>query len=68
MSQLWAVVIAILPSIGVGYLFYKIMRTIVESDRNERLAHSRWEAQHAADSPASTGQAPQGQRDTGDRA
>ncbi|GAB97992.1 hypothetical protein BJY21_002884 [Kineosphaera limosa] len=45
MDQAWAIAVAILPSIGVGYLFYKVIRTIVESDRNERLAHSRWEAE-----------------------
>lgn len=48
MDQTWAIVIAILPSVGVGFLFYKVIRTIVESDRNERLAHSRWEAEQDA--------------------
>lgn len=45
MDQAWAIVVAIVPSIGVGFLFYKVIRTIIESDRNERLAHSRWEAE-----------------------
>lgn len=48
MDQIWAIVIAIVPSVGIGFLFYKIIRAIVESDRNERLAHSRWEAQQDA--------------------
>lgn len=48
MDQAWAIVIAIVPSIGVGFLFYKVIRTIIESDRNERLAHSRWEAEQDA--------------------
>ena len=48
MDQAWAIVIAIVPSIGVGFLFYKVIRTIIESDRSERLAHSRWEAEHDA--------------------
>lgn len=41
----WAVVVGIVPSIGVGYLFYRVMKAIIEGDRNERLAHSRWEAE-----------------------
>lgn len=45
MDQAWAIAVAIVPSIGVGFLFYKVIRTIIESDRNERLAHSRWEAE-----------------------
>ncbi len=45
MDQFWAIVVAIVPSIGVGFLFYKVMRAIIEGDRNERLAHSRWEAE-----------------------
>lgn len=45
MDQVWAIVLAIVPSIGVGFLFYKIIKAIVEGDRNERLAHSRWEAE-----------------------
>ncbi len=45
MDQLWAIVLAIVPSLGVGFLFYKVMRAIIEGDRNERLAHSRWEAE-----------------------
>lgn len=45
MDQIWAIVLAIVPSLGVGFLFYKVMRAIIEGDRNERLAHSRWEAE-----------------------
>lgn len=60
MDQFWAIVVAIVPSIGVGFLFYKVMRAIIEGDRNERLAHSRWEAEQdrlAADNDATTGAA-----------
>jgi len=45
MDQVWAIVLGIVPSLGVAFLFYKVMRAIVEGDRNERLAHSRWEAE-----------------------
>lgn len=52
MNQLQAIMVGVVPSIGIGYLFYKIMRAIIEGDRNERLAHSQWEAAHPADHPA----------------
>ncbi|WP_068427779.1 hypothetical protein [Piscicoccus intestinalis] len=48
MDQLWQIVAGLVPSIGIGFLFYKIMRAIIESDRNERLAHSRWDAEQDA--------------------
>ena len=35
---------ALLPSAGVAFLFYVIMKAMLEGDRSERLAHSRWEA------------------------
>lgn len=48
MDSAWAVVLAIVPSIGVGFLFYKVLRAVLEGDRNERLAHARWEAEQSA--------------------
>jgi hypothetical protein len=35
---------ALLPSAGVAFLFYLIVKAMVEGDRRERLAHSRWQA------------------------
>ncbi len=35
---------ALLPSAGVAFLFYVVIKAMLEGDRNERLAHSRWEA------------------------
>jgi len=44
---------ALLPSAGVGFLFYLIIKAMLEGDRRERLAHSRWEAdQERSASPA----------------
>jgi len=37
---------ALLPSAGVAFLFYVIIKAMLEGDRRERLAHSRWEADH----------------------
>jgi hypothetical protein len=36
---------ALLPSAGVAFLFYLIIKAMLEGDRSERLAHSRWEAE-----------------------
>jgi len=33
-----------LPTAGVAFLFYVVIKAMLEGDRNERLAHSRWEA------------------------
>lgn len=46
MEQLWAVLLAIIPSVGVGFLFYKVIKTIIEGDRRERLAYAQWQAEH----------------------
>lgn len=48
-DQLWAVLLAIIPSVGVGYLFYRVMKVIIEGDRRERLAYNQWLAEHGDD-------------------
>jgi hypothetical protein len=35
---------ALLPSGGVAFLFYVVIKAMLEGDRSERLAHSKWEA------------------------
>jgi hypothetical protein len=35
---------ALLPSAGVAFLFYVVIKAMIEGDRRERLAHSKWEA------------------------
>jgi hypothetical protein len=35
---------ALLPSAGLAFLFYVVIKAMLEGDRNERLAHSKWEA------------------------
>ena len=39
-------VLAIVPTVGVGTLFYFVIKSILEGDRRERLAQARWEAEH----------------------
>ena len=42
-------VLALVPTIGVGTLFYYVIKNILEGDRRERLAQSKWEAQQDAE-------------------
>ena len=46
LHSLWIALAALLPTAGVAFLFYVIIKAILEGDRNERLAHSKWEASH----------------------
>jgi hypothetical protein len=44
---------ALLPSAGVAFLFFVVIKAMLEGDRSERLAHSKWEAdQERSSSPA----------------
>lgn len=43
-----AVAIGLLPSIGVGLLFWYVMRAVVRSDRNERDALAKIDKEDAA--------------------
>ena len=44
------VLVGIIPSIGVGFIFWFAMRAVIRSDRNERAALAKLEAaQDAAD-------------------
>ncbi len=39
-------VAALLPTVAVATLFYFLIKTILEGDRRERLAQSKWEREH----------------------
>lgn len=45
MSEFWPYLVALLPSAGVAWLFYLVIKNMIEGDRKERLAHSQWEAE-----------------------
>ena len=45
MSEIWPYIAALIPSVGVGILFYFVIKNMIEGDRRERLAHSQWEAE-----------------------
>jgi hypothetical protein len=46
MSTLWPYLAALIPSTGVGLLFWLVVKNMIEGDRKERLAHSQWERDH----------------------
>jgi hypothetical protein len=54
-----AFLIAVLPSLGVLLIFWLAMRSLVQADRRERLAHAKWDAElaraEASHSPAPGG-------------
>ncbi|MDF9878565.1 hypothetical protein [Cellulosimicrobium cellulans] len=55
--DIWPTVAALIPSIGVGVLFYVAMRAIVRADRNERAALARLDAEQESsvdENPAPT--------------
>lgn len=45
-SEFWPYVAALLPTVGVAFLFYWIIRYMVEADRSERKALAKWNAEH----------------------
>ncbi|WP_062462088.1 hypothetical protein [Demequina soli] len=67
MSTWQAVAVGIIPSIGVGLIFWFAMRSVLRADRNERAALAREEAEQDAreaaeaarhDAPAASGENP----------
>ncbi len=38
MSEIWPYLAALLPSAGVAWLFYLVIKNMIEGDRKERLA------------------------------
>lgn len=56
MTGFWGGVAALLPPIGVGLIFWVVMRAIVQADRRERAAMARLEA--AEDAAAARAAAP----------
>lgn len=52
MSGIWPYIAALIPSAGVGFLFWLVIKNMIEGDRKERLAHSQWDAAHAEDKSA----------------
>lgn len=41
-GTLWPIIAALLPTIGLAFMFYVIMKHILEADRRERAAQRAW--------------------------
>jgi threonine/homoserine/homoserine lactone efflux protein len=50
------VVAALVPSVGVGFLFWLAIRTIISADRRERVALARMDAEESARAAAERSQ------------
>lgn len=44
-SDIWPYIAGLIPSAGLGLLFYFVIKHMVEGDRRERLAQAQWEAE-----------------------
>ena len=45
MDTFWPYFIALAPTVGVAFLFYIVIKNMLEGDRKERIAHAQWEAE-----------------------
>lgn len=61
----WMILAALLPSIGLVYLFYVIMKHMVEGDRRERAALREFDAAQKGDKPTTSADAAQATPRTG---
>lgn len=57
-NEYWPYAAALLPTVGVAFLFYWIIRYMIEADRSERKALAKWNADHK--------DGPTGKNDAGD--
>ncbi|GAA6524841.1 hypothetical protein [Intrasporangium sp. DVR] len=55
MQSVLPYVLALLPTVGVTWLFFVIIRNILEGDRRERIAVAKWEAEREAEAPNNSG-------------
>jgi hypothetical protein len=46
-TGIWPYIAALIPSAGVGFLFWLVIKNMIEGDRKERLAHSQFEREQA---------------------
>ena len=66
MRGVWPYIAALLPSAAVGFLFWLVIKNMIEGDRRERLAQSQWEKEQqthrAGTTPDNSGQFPNGEK------
>ncbi|WP_256838520.1 lysyl-tRNA synthetase [Ornithinimicrobium faecis] len=47
-DTVWPILAALIPSAGLLFLFFFILKRILEADRRERAAERKWDAERAA--------------------
>lgn len=52
MGGAWPIIAGVIPSIGLGLIFWYTMRAIIRADRNERRAEAEADAREAAERAA----------------
>lgn len=45
--SMWPALETLLPSAGLLFLLYLVLRHMMEGDRRERMAQAKWEQEHA---------------------
>lgn len=48
MRVVWPYIETLIPSIGLLFLLYIILKHMMEGDRRERIAHAQWEEREEA--------------------
>lgn len=48
---MWPALETLLPSAGLLFLLYLVLRHMMEGDRRERMAQAKWEQEHTAPLP-----------------
>ncbi|WP_370891122.1 lysyl-tRNA synthetase [Janibacter sp. GXQ6167] len=48
-DAVWPYLAASLPTIGVAFLFYWVVRYMIQADRSERQALAKWNLEHGRD-------------------
>ena len=56
----WMILAALIPSIGLLFLFWVILKHLIEGDRRERAAIRRWEEEQDAARASATSSGPDG--------
>lgn len=48
---MWPAVETLIPSIGLLFMLYLVLKYMMEGDRRERIAQAKWDEAHAAPKP-----------------
>ncbi|MEO7069683.1 MAG: lysyl-tRNA synthetase [Nostocoides sp.] len=45
-NTIWPYAAALIPFIGAAFIFYVIIKGVLEGDRRERIAQRKWDEEH----------------------